>query len=62
MRALAAVLLIAAFAATASAKLPPPPTYLDSFSAGPGAYALARAGDAMWVTSFAGADVRKFVP
>jgi streptogramin lyase len=35
---------------------------VDSFSAGPGAYALARAGDAMWVTSFAGADVRKFVP
>ena len=35
---------------------------LDSFSAGPGAYTLARAGDAMWVTSFAGADVRKFVP
>jgi streptogramin lyase len=35
---------------------------LDSFPAGPGAYALARAGDAMWVTSFAGADVRKFEP
>ncbi len=35
---------------------------VDSFAAGPGAYSLARAGQAMWVTSFAGADVRKFVP
>jgi streptogramin lyase len=33
---------------------------VDSFAAGPGAYALARVGDAMWVTSFAGADVRRF--
>jgi virginiamycin B lyase len=32
----------------------------DSFRAGPGAYSLARAGDAMWITSFAGADVRRF--
>jgi streptogramin lyase len=35
---------------------------VDSFPAGPGAYALARAGGAMWVTSFAGSDVRSFVP
>lgn len=35
---------------------------LDSFPAGPGAFALAREGRAMWVTSFAGADVRSFVP
>ncbi len=35
---------------------------LDSFPAGSGAYAIARVGDAMWITSFAGADVRKFVP
>ena len=35
---------------------------LDSVPAGPGAFALARAGDAMWVTSFAGADVRRFEP
>jgi streptogramin lyase len=35
---------------------------LDSFPAGPGAFALARAGGAMWVTSFAGSDVRRFVP
>jgi streptogramin lyase len=33
---------------------------LDSFPAGPGAYALARVGDAMWITSFAGSDVRRF--
>ena len=34
----------------------------DSFPAGPGAYSLARSGDAMWVTSFAGSDARSFVP
>jgi streptogramin lyase len=33
---------------------------VDSFPAGPGAFALARVGDSMWVTSFAGADVRRF--
>jgi len=33
---------------------------VDSFPAGPGAFALARAGDAMWVTSFAGADIRRY--
>jgi streptogramin lyase len=35
---------------------------VDSFPAGPGAFALARVGGAMWVTSFAGSDVRKFGP
>lgn len=35
---------------------------VDSFPAGPGAFALARLGDGMWVTSFAGSDVRKFEP
>lgn len=35
---------------------------VDSFAAGPGAYALARVGDGMWVTSFAGSDVRRFDP
>jgi DNA-binding beta-propeller fold protein YncE len=35
---------------------------VDSFAAGPGAFAHARAGPAMWVTSFAGADVRAFTP
>jgi len=33
---------------------------VDSFPAGPGAFALARIGDSMWVTSFAGSDVRRF--
>jgi YVTN family beta-propeller protein len=36
-------------------------TVVDSFPAGPGAFALARAGDAMWVTSYAGRDVRAYV-
>jgi streptogramin lyase len=35
---------------------------VDSFPAGPGAFALARAGAAMWITSFAGGDVRRYVP
>jgi streptogramin lyase len=35
---------------------------VDSFPAGPGAYALARLGTSMWVTSFAGTDVRRFDP
>ena len=35
-------------------------TVVDTFAAGPGAFALARAGDSMWVTSFAGRDVRRF--
>ena len=33
---------------------------LDSFRAGPGAFALARAGRSMWVASFAGWDVRRY--
>jgi hypothetical protein len=36
------------------------PSLTDTFDAGPGAYSLARAGDAMWITSFAGSDVRRF--
>jgi streptogramin lyase len=32
----------------------------DTFPAGPGAYALARLGGSMWITSFAGDDVRRF--
>jgi len=35
-------------------------TVTDSFPAGPGAYGLARVGTSVWVTSFAGADVRRF--
>ena len=35
---------------------------VNSFPAGPGAYSLARVDGAMWVTSFAGADVRRFDP
>ena len=33
---------------------------VDSFPAGPGAYALTRTGGSMWVTSFAGSDVRRY--
>jgi streptogramin lyase len=33
---------------------------VDSFAAGPGAYALAAFGGSMWVTSFAGVDVRRY--
>jgi len=35
---------------------------VNSFPAGPGAYALARFGGSIWITSFAGADVRRFDP
>jgi streptogramin lyase len=35
---------------------------VDSFPAGPAAFALARVGGAMWITSFAGSDVRRFEP
>jgi hypothetical protein len=35
-------------------------TIVNTFDAGPGAYALARAGEAMWITSFAGSDVRRY--
>lgn len=37
-------------------------TVVDSFPAGPGAFALARLGNSMWVTSFAGMDVRRYDP
>jgi streptogramin lyase len=33
---------------------------VDSFAAGPGAYAMARVGDSVWVTSFAGSDIRRY--
>jgi len=35
---------------------------VDSFPAGPGAYSLARSGDAVWITSFAGSDARRYQP
>ena len=35
---------------------------LDSFPAGPGALSLTRFAGSMWVSSFAGADVRRFPP
>jgi streptogramin lyase len=35
---------------------------VDSFAAGPGAFALATLRDSVWVTSFAGSDVRSYVP
>jgi streptogramin lyase len=35
---------------------------LDSFPAGPGALALVRFAGSMWVSSFAGADVRRYDP
>ena len=35
---------------------------LDSFPAGPGAFAFARVDTSMWVTSFAGTDIRRYDP
>lgn len=35
---------------------------VDSFPAGPGAFSQARMGRSMWITSFAGSDVRRFDP
>ena len=35
---------------------------VDSFPAGPGAYVTLRAYGSMWVTSYAGTDVRRFSP
>jgi streptogramin lyase len=35
---------------------------VDSFPAGPGAFALAELGGSMWITSFAGSDVRRYDP
>ncbi len=37
-------------------------TLVDSFAAGPGAYAMAHLGRSMWVTSFAGNDIRRYDP
>jgi streptogramin lyase len=31
---------------------------VDSFPAGPGAFAMARVGESVWVTSFAGSDLQ----
>jgi DNA-binding beta-propeller fold protein YncE len=36
-------------------------TVVDELAAGPGAYALARAARSVWVTSYAGDDVRRYV-
>ena len=41
---------------------PPGLKVVDSFPAGPGAFAIARAGGSMWITSFAGSDVRRYDP
>jgi streptogramin lyase len=35
---------------------------IDSFGAGPGAFVALRAYGSMWVTSYAGSDVRRFRP
>ena len=35
---------------------------VDEFPAGPGAFAMARLGDSVWVTSYAGSDVRRYDP
>ncbi len=35
---------------------------IDSFAGGPGAFSLVRTGSAMWITSFAGSDVRRYQP
>jgi streptogramin lyase len=35
---------------------------VDSFPAGPGALAQARFAGSVWISSFAGSDVRRFVP
>jgi streptogramin lyase len=35
---------------------------IDSFRAGPGAYVTLRAYGSMWITSYAGRDVRRFMP
>lgn len=37
-------------------------TVMDSFGAGPGAFVALRAYGSMWVTSYAGSDVRRFRP
>ena len=35
---------------------------VDTFPAGPGTYSLARFGGSMWITSFAGSDIRRYDP
>jgi streptogramin lyase len=35
---------------------------VDSFPAGPGAYSIARFAGSMWITSFAGSDIRRYDP
>ena len=35
-------------------------TVLDEFPAGPGAFAIVRVAGSMWVTSYAGSDVRRY--
>jgi hypothetical protein len=41
---------------------PKRPAVIDSFGAGPGAFVALRAYGSMWVTSYAGSDVRRFRP
>jgi streptogramin lyase len=41
---------------------PKPARVIDSFPAGPGAYFALRAFGSMWVTSYAGSDVRRYRP
>ena len=41
---------------------PKRPAVVESFGAGPGAYVALRAYRSMWVTSYAGSDVRRFKP
>jgi virginiamycin B lyase len=35
---------------------------VDTFPAGPGTYSVARFGGSMWITSFAGSDIRRYDP
>ena len=35
-------------------------TVVDEVAAGPGAFAVVRAAGSMWVTSYAGSDIRRF--
>jgi len=37
-------------------------TVVDELAAGPGAFAVVRAAGSMWVTSYAGNDVRRYTP
>jgi hypothetical protein len=67
MRVLLAALLPLTLASSAPAllaRIPTPlaPCGVGTIPAGPGAYVAHRAFRSMWVTSFAGADVRRFAP